>query len=38
MDGVTALSASFSGHFYQLRSRQYQQCLLGAAARRLSEN
>lgn len=37
MDDFMALLASFSGRFYQLRSRQNQQRLLDAAARRLGE-
>ncbi len=37
MDDFMALLASFSGRFYQLRSRQNQQRLLDAASRRLSE-
>lgn len=37
MDDFMALLASFSGRFYQLRSRLNQQRLLDAAARRLSE-
>jgi predicted site-specific integrase-resolvase len=37
MDDFMALLASFSGRFYQLRSRQNQQRLLGAAAHRLQQ-
>lgn len=37
MDDFMALLASFSGRFYQLRSRQNQQRLLEAAAIRLGE-
>ncbi|BCJ84657.1 hypothetical protein [Mycolicibacterium sp. TY81] len=37
MDDFMALLASFSGRFYQLRSRQNQQRLLEAAAIRLRE-
>jgi len=37
MDDFMALLASFSGRFYQLRSRQNQKRLLEAAAIRLSE-
>jgi putative resolvase len=37
MDDFMALLASFSGRFYQLRSRQNQQRLLDAAAVRLRE-
>ncbi len=35
MDDFMALLASFSGRFYQLRSRQNQQRLLDASAQRL---
>jgi predicted site-specific integrase-resolvase len=37
VDDFMVLLASFSGRFYQLRSRQNQQRLLDAAAGRLSE-
>jgi predicted site-specific integrase-resolvase len=35
LDDFMALLASFSGRFYQLRSRQIQRSLLDAAAQRL---
>lgn len=38
MDDFMALLASFSGRFYQLRSRQNQQRLLDAAAARLERS
>ncbi|BBX88891.1 hypothetical protein MBOE_05400 [Mycolicibacterium boenickei] len=37
MDDFIALLASFSGRFYQLRSRQNQQRLLDAAVGRLPQ-
>lgn len=37
MDDLLALLASFSGRFYQLRSKQNQQRLLDAARDRLAQ-